>query len=88
MFNKWSLPTQEPQSLAPGEPGGLSKCPFNKMEGSVSFESNEETLQLAEVKPMWNRKPSGDYKYIYRNLFTVPGKVLLCEIHCVMSIWS
>lgn len=29
-------PTHEPQSAAPGEPGGLSKWPFNKTEGSLS----------------------------------------------------
>lgn len=46
-FKKWSLPTHEPQSPAPGDPGGLSKCPFNKMEGSVSFDSNEEILQVS-----------------------------------------
>lgn len=39
-------PTQEPQSPAPGEPSGLSKCAFSNTEGSVSCESNDDILPL------------------------------------------
>jgi len=37
-------PTHEPQSPAPGEPRGLSKCPFTKTDGSVSLETTDDIL--------------------------------------------
>jgi len=37
-------PTQEPQSPAPGEPRGLSKCPLTKTDGSVSLEITDDIL--------------------------------------------
>lgn len=41
-----NAPTHDPQSPAPGEPGGVSKWPFNKTDGSVSWESTDEILQV------------------------------------------
>lgn len=40
------VPTHEPQSPAPGEPSGLSKCPLTRRDGSVSCESTDDILPL------------------------------------------
>lgn len=40
-------PTHEPQSLAPGEPSGLSKWPFNNTDASESCESTDDILPLS-----------------------------------------
>lgn len=46
----YNPPTHEPQSPAPGEPGGVSKWPFNKTDGSLSWESTDEILHVGPRK--------------------------------------